>query len=126
MRKQTLTGDKIIFSIFKIIDKTNRNSVIYTDVSDELDDFTMPSYSLNNQIEELVKMTVKEQQPEQNDNTPKQIDESAKGQNFFQDNKNNKERKNTTTWIKSRNFLSNIAYVSKNREDLYNKIFFDV
>ena len=126
MRKQTLTGDKIIFSIFKIIDKTNRNSVIYTDVIDELGDFTMPSYSLNNQIEELVKMTVKEQQPEQNDNTPKQIDESAKGQNFFQDNKNNKERKNTTTWIKSRNFLSNIAYVSKNREDLYNKIFFDV
>lgn len=53
----------------------------------------MPSYSLNNQIEELVKMTVKEQQPEQSDNTPKQIDESAKGQNFFQDNKNNKERK---------------------------------
>lgn len=126
MRKQTLTGDKIIFSIFKIIDKTNRNSLIYTDVSDELDDFTMLSYSLNNQIEELVKMTVKEQQPEQNDNTPKQIDESAKGQNFFQDNKNNKERKNTTTWIKSRNFLSNVAYVSKNREDLYNKIFFDV
>ena len=93
MRKQTLTGDKIIFSIFKIIDKTNRNSVIYIDVSDELDDFTMPSYSLNNQIEELVKMTVKEQQPEQNDNTLKQIDESAKGQNLFQDNKNNKERK---------------------------------
>ena len=38
-------------------------------------------------------MTVKEQQPEQNDNTPKQIDGSAKGQDFFQDNKNNKERK---------------------------------
>ena len=39
MRKQTSTGDKIIFSVVKIIDKTNRNDAIYTDISDELDKF---------------------------------------------------------------------------------------
>ena len=39
MRKQTSTGDKIIFSVVKIIDKTNRNDAIYTDISDELDEF---------------------------------------------------------------------------------------
>ena len=35
MKKQTSTGDKIIFSIVKIIDKTNRNDTIYTDIIDE-------------------------------------------------------------------------------------------
>ena len=39
MKKQTSTGDKIIFSIVKIIDKTNRNDTIYTDIIDELDQF---------------------------------------------------------------------------------------
>ena len=39
MRKQTSTGDKIIFSVVKIIDKTNRNDAIYMDISDELDEF---------------------------------------------------------------------------------------
>ena len=39
MKKQTSTGDKIIFSIVKIIDKTNRNDTIYTDIIDELDEF---------------------------------------------------------------------------------------
>ena len=39
MKKQTSTGDKIIFSIVKIIDKTNRNDAIYTDIIDELDQF---------------------------------------------------------------------------------------
>ena len=39
MKKQTSTGDTIIFSIVKIIDKTNRNDAIYTDIIDELDQF---------------------------------------------------------------------------------------
>ena len=39
MKKQTSTGDKIIFSIVKKIDKTNRNDAIYTDIIDELDQF---------------------------------------------------------------------------------------
>ena len=43
MRKQTLTGDKIIFSIVKITYKKNNHDSIYTDISDELDE-------LNNDI----------------------------------------------------------------------------
>ena len=39
MRKQTSAGDKIIFSVVKIIDKTNRNDAIYTDISHKLDEF---------------------------------------------------------------------------------------
>ena len=38
-RKQISTGDKIIYSVIKLIDKTNRNDAIYTDISDELDEF---------------------------------------------------------------------------------------
>ena len=51
------------------------------------------------------------------------IDESAKSQDFFQSNKDKIERKYTTTRMKSRNFLSNIAYVGINREDFYNENF---
>ena len=50
------------------------------------------------------------------------IDESAKSEDFFQDNKPF-ERKYTTTRIKSRNFLSNIAYVRINKENFYNENF---
>ena len=54
------------------------------------------------------------------------MDESAKSQDFFQDN-NAIRKKYTTTQIKSWNFLSNIAYVGINKEDYYNKNFiFDV
>ena len=49
------------------------------------------------------------------------IDESAKSQDFFQDNKAIKTKYTTT--IKSRNFLTNIAYVGINKEDYYNKKF---
>ena len=51
------------------------------------------------------------------------VDESAKSQDFFQDN-NAIKIKFTTTRIKSRNFLSNIAYVGIKKEDYYNKILF--
>ena len=39
VRKQTLIGEKIIFSIEKIIDDTTKNNTIYTDIGDELKDF---------------------------------------------------------------------------------------
>ena len=39
MRKQTSTGNEIIFSVVKYIDKTNINDSIYTNISDELDGF---------------------------------------------------------------------------------------
>ena len=88
----------------------------------------MRSYSLNSQFEELVKPARDEkQQTKKSDDAPKMIDESAKSQEFFQSNKDKIERKYTTTRIKSRNFLSNIAYVGINREDFYNqKFLFDV
>ena len=54
------------------------------------------------------------------------MDQSAKSQDFFQDN-NAIGKKYRTTQIKSKNFLSNIAYVGINKEDYYNKNFiFDV
>ena len=54
------------------------------------------------------------------------VDESAKSQDFFQDN-NPIGKRYTTTRIKLRNFLSNIAYVGINMEDFYNENFiFDV
>ena len=54
------------------------------------------------------------------------IDESAKIQDFFQDNKPS-ERKFTTTRVKSRNSFSNIAFVRIVKEDFYDENFiFDV
>ena len=88
----------------------------------------MPRYSLNKQFKELVKVTLEEKrQMEQNNDTMTMIDESAKSQDFFQNDKDKKERRYTTTRIKSRDFLSNIAYVGINREDFYSENFiFDV
>ena len=52
-----------------------------------------------------------------------QENEPAKGQDFFQNNKaaNHQKIKYTTTRIKFRNFLSNIAYIGINKEEYYNK-----
>ena len=84
---------------------------------------------LKEQFSEVVKVTLSERQQIENNQTDGNIqgmDESAKSQEFFQDN-NPLRKKYTTTWIKSRNFLSNIAYVGINKEDFYNENFtFDV
>ena len=77
----------------------------------------MTLYSLKDQFKELVKATVDEKQ---NNDKVKVIDESAKSQDF-QINKDSKQTKYTTARIKSRNFLSNVAYVGINREDFYNE-----
>ena len=54
------------------------------------------------------------------------MDKSAESQDFFQDN-NALGKRYTTTRIKPRNFLSNIAYVRINKEDYYNeKFYFDI
>ena len=101
----------------------------------------MTSFSLNQELGELVKVTLAEKQQilddnnnnnnnNENENKPDMTDGSAKSPDFFQDNKpSNKrsERKYTTTRIKSRNFLSNISYVGINKEDFYNENFnFDI
>ena len=87
---------------------------------------------LNEQSNELVKVTLKEKQAltensnDKNDIQLEVMDESAKSLDFFRANKsssNKLERKYTATRIKSRNILSTISYVGKNREDFYNEIF---
>ena len=88
----------------------------------------MTSIGIGNQFNELVTVTLSEKQAvtDQTDNNVQMIDESTKSQDFFQDN-NPPGKTYNTTRIKSRNFLSNIAYVGITKEDFYNKNFiFDV
>ena len=86
--------------------------------------------SVGEQFNQLVETTLmveqqqEKHQPEQEEKM--MIDESAKSQDFFQGNRNI-GKKYTATRIKSRNFLSNIAYVGISKEDYYNENFvFDV
>ena len=89
--------------------------------------------TFNQNFNDLVKATLSEQQyirteteQKTKDKNIQDMDESAKSQDFLQDN-NTIGKKYTTTCIRSRNFLSNIAYVGINKEDYYNKNFiFDV
>ena len=60
--------------------------------------------------------TEKETEMNTESNKVLNVDESAKSQDFFQDN-NVVKIKYATTRIKSRNFLSNIAYVGINKKD---------
>ena len=89
----------------------------------------MTTFSINDQFNELVKVTLSEQQAltENSDSVQQEmIDGSAKIPDFFQDNKPS-DRKYTTARIKSRNFLSNTSYVGISKEDFYNENFiFDV
>lgn len=90
--------------------------------------------SVNDQLNELVKVALAERQvlTTENDNNIQDeiMDESAKSPNFFQDHKSSveiNERKYTAARIKSLNFLSNISYVGINKEEFYNENFiFDV
>ena len=100
----------------------------------------MTSFSLNQEFDELVKVTLAEKQQildnsnrnnsNENENKPDMTGRLAKSPNFFQDNKSSNkrsERKYTITHVKSRNFPSNISYVGINKEDFYNDNFiFDV
>ena len=89
--------------------------------------------TFNQNFNNLVRATLSEEQiikteteQQTNDDNIQDMDELAKSQDFFQDN-NAIRKKYTTTRIKSRNFLSNIAYLGINKEDYYNKNFiFDV
>ena len=88
----------------------------------------MSKFSINDQFNKLVKMTLLERQAlTENSGSIQQemTDRSARSPNFFQDNKPSEKtgRRYTTTRIKSRNFLSNISYVEINKEDFYNENF---
>ena len=78
----------------------------------------MTTFSINNQFNDLVKVTLSEQQTESNNNNIQQevMVKSAESPDFFQGNKSS-ERKYRTTRIKLRNFLSNISYVGIKKED---------
>ena len=83
--------------------------------------------TLGEQFNKLVEaaMSVEQTQPDPTKDM-QIVDESAKSQDFFQDNKAIR-KKYTTTHIKSRNILSNIAYVGISKEDYYTKNFvFDI
>ena len=122
LRKQQTAADKIIFPIEHLIDKSNKKGNIYFEIYDELHNLTMMCYSLNQELEELVKVTLAEKQlildnnttttnNNKNEKIEDMIDGSSKSPNLFQDNKSSVktfERKYTTTCIKLRNFLSNI------------------
>ena len=87
-------------------------------------------FSINDQFNELGKVTLSERQAlteTAHDNIQQEMtDGSAKSLDLFQDIKPS-ERKYTTTRIKSRNFLLNISYVEINKEDFYYENFiFDV
>ena len=80
----------------------------------------------NEQFNKLVKATLSERQQldnqtDSNENI-KAVDESVKNQDFFQVN-NALRKRYTANWIKSRNFLSNIAYAGIDKEDYYNENF---
>ena len=66
------------------------------------------TFSINVQVNELVKLTLSKKQilaeKQTKDDSIEMIDESAKGQDFLQDN-NPSERKYTTKRIKSINFF---------------------
>ena len=83
--------------------------------------------TFNQNFNNLVKATLLTEEQEQTKTENKTSNEniqdmnkSAKSQDFFQDNKAI-GKKYTTTRIKLRNFLSNIAYVGINKEDYYKK-----
>ena len=81
---------------------------------------------LGEQSNQLVEVALQAEEIQPNLKENMMIDETAKSQDFFQGNKNI-GKKYTTTRIKSRNFLSNIAYVGISKEDYYNENFvFDV
>ena len=82
----------------------------------------MTEFSLNKEFKNLVTQVINGQKQEQEQvfvtqkgNNITNHDESAKSQNFFQDNntinKKTSVKPCTTTGIKSRDFLSNISYV---------------
>ena len=83
--------------------------------------------TFNEQFNELVKVTLSERQKvnyqSDSDKNIQVMDESAKGQDFFQDN-NTLGKRYITMRIKSRNFSSNSAYVKSTRKIITMKILF--
>ena len=129
-RKQTSEKGAIKFSIDKVITNLNSSNVSYIELGDELKNIDNDNFQSNLQqigsgdtrsrrSTDKNRVRDRNEQQKRQNNGYGRISERPR---FLQDNKA-VEVKNTTTRIKSRNFLSNIAYVGINKEDYYNKIF---
>ena len=121
-RQQTSQEGEIKFSFAKVIDNTNRAKVIYSEVRDELSNLK------NDNIQSKIQWasesnTVRTTTVTRRDRHQRVYTGDGRiSKNLFQDN-NAIAKKYLTTRIKSRNFLSNIAYVGINKEDYYNRNF---
>ena len=87
----------------------------------------MTTFSIGDWFNELVKETLPEKQvfTEQTDNNVEMIDESAKSQNLFQDNKP-PGKKHTTTRIKSKNFCQTLLMLELIKKISTMKILFSM
>ena len=122
MREQTSNDSEIKFSIVKVIDSLNKTNVIYSEITNELNNLkndnnrrTIQSVSRSSFNSRAISTKSR-----------REFDgsrSSAKSQDFFQEHSKMIRKKYTTTRIKSRNFLSNIAYVGISKEDYYNENF---
>ena len=111
VRKKISSPFEINFSIVKVTDSANRKDIIYSEISDELSEFKNGSIQQTAQrISESVSVRNTKDQTDGDENIHL-MNESAKSQDFFEDNNTMVGKRYTTTGIKSRNFLSNIAYV---------------
>ena len=109
VRKKISSPFEINFSIVKVTDSANRKDVIYSEISDEL--WQNGSIQQTAQrISESVSVRNTKDQTDGDENIHL-MNESAKSQDFFEDNNTMVGKRYTTTGIKSRNFLSNIAHV---------------
>ena len=129
-RKQTSQKGAIKFSLDKVITNLNSSNVSYIELGDELKNIDNDNFQSNLQqigsgdtrsrrSTDKNRVRDRNEQQKRQNNGYGRISERPR---FLQDNKA-VGVKNTTTRIKSRNFLSNIAYVGINKEDYYNKIF---
>ena len=67
MRKQT-SATEIIFSIVNIIDKTNRNNAIYSDINNELSGFKNDNVRYKRSVQQISESsTVRETRPDGTD-----------------------------------------------------------
>ena len=88
VRKQTLTGERIIFCIEKIIVKLTKNNTVYSEIGDELNDFNNDNVQFEQPVRGISESdTGRKEKMEQNDDMVTMIDHSAKSQDFFQNNK---------------------------------------
>ena len=131
-RKLTSQIDIIKFSIDKVTANINSSDVSYSVLGDELKNIN--NDNIQSKLEQLGNDNTISRWPTNKDRTDNlndktqlmDMDESAKSQDFFQDN-NAIKVKYTTSRIKSRNFLLNFAYVGINKENYYNRnLIFDV